>query len=37
VLQAGSVPASQSDGNMACDGNAPEICSGPSRLSLYMT
>jgi len=34
VLQAGSVPAPQSDCDMACDGNASEICGGPSRLSL---
>jgi hypothetical protein len=37
VLQAGSVPAPQSDCDMACNGNASEICGGPTRLSLYMT
>jgi WSC domain len=35
ILQGGSVPAPSTDCNMACTGDATEICGGPSRLNLY--
>jgi hypothetical protein len=35
MLQGGSAAAASGDCNMACTGDATEICGGPSRLNLY--
>jgi hypothetical protein len=35
IINGGVVATTQSDCNMACSGNANEICGGPNRMSIY--